>query len=277
MRRFSALALALSVTSVAVLEASPSPSLRGSPAAMQQQNQVARQHGLTFYRTPAEIRQAVADGDLVKLEGNENYAVADFVRFPYLQPEGVLFIERLSEQYRDACGQKLVVTSAVRPSNGQPSNAHRLSVHPAGMAVDLRVSDRASCRSWLETALMNLERRGVLNGIREFRPPHYHVAIFPGPYREYVEERLAVELERAAEEAAREAEKRVIAKVPDGLPGVAHLTAPAVEAEPGEEGETETRSPLWVALAIALTLPVGLGVLARRAWRRGAADEDNDA
>jgi hypothetical protein len=167
-----------------------SASLRGSRAQMVEQNRVAKQHDLAFYRNAAEIRAAVAEGTLVELRGNGNYAVADFVRFPYAHPAAVLFLERLSAQYREACGQQLVVTSAVRPSNGQPSNAHALSVHPAGMALDLRVSDRASCRAWLEDALMNLERQGVLNGIRERNPPHYHVAIYPEQYLAYAAERM---------------------------------------------------------------------------------------
>jgi hypothetical protein len=121
-------------------------SLRGSPAAMVEQNRVAKDHGLAFFRTPDDIRTAVSRGELEELTGNDDYAVADFVSFPYLQPAVKLFVERLAAQYREACGQKLVVTSAVRPSSGQPRNAHALSVHPAGMAVDLRVSDRASCR-----------------------------------------------------------------------------------------------------------------------------------
>jgi hypothetical protein len=157
---------------------------------MVEQNRVAKQHDLAFYRTAEDIRAAVATGALVELRGNENYAVADFVRFPFAHPAAVLFVERLSAQYREACGQQLVVTSAVRPSNGQPSNAHALSVHPAGMALDLRVSDRASCRAWLEDALMNMERRGVLNGIRERHPPHYHIAIYPEQYLAYAAERM---------------------------------------------------------------------------------------
>jgi hypothetical protein len=159
-------------------------SLRGSLAAMQRQHQVARSHGLQFYHTVAQINAAVNRGDLVRLSGNGTYDV--IARYPFAQPEVRLFIERLSAQYFAACGQKLVVTSLVRPTTRQPANAHRLSVHPAGMAVDLRVSPVAACRSWLERTLLSLEARGVLNGIREFRPPHYHVAVFPRPYREYV-------------------------------------------------------------------------------------------
>ncbi|HVS03141.1 MAG TPA: LysM peptidoglycan-binding domain-containing protein, partial [Thermoanaerobaculia bacterium] len=75
-----------------------------------------------------------------------------------------------------------VVTSLVRPRNRQPANASPLSVHPTGMAMDLRISSSWSCRSWLERRLIELERQGVLEAARERRPPHYHLVLFPRQY-----------------------------------------------------------------------------------------------
>lgn len=184
------LALALTTVGAGAAEANEG-TLRGSRSQMELQNRVAKEHRLEFHGTPTEIRRSVEAGELVELHGNEDYEIADFVRHPYAQPAVKLFVERLSAQYREACGEKLVVTSLVRPESGQPRNAHALSVHPAGMAVDLRVSKRAECRSWLESALLGMEREGVINAIRERNPPHYHVAIYPEPYMEYAAERGA--------------------------------------------------------------------------------------
>jgi hypothetical protein len=78
------------------------------------------------------------------------------------------------------------VTSLTRPLNRQPRNASDLSVHPAGMALDLRTSRRSSCRRWIESTLLSLEKKGVLEATRERRPAHYHVAIFPTSYLHYV-------------------------------------------------------------------------------------------
>ena len=96
------------------------------------------------------------------------------------------FIERLSEQYRAACGERLVVTSLTRPITRQPPNASVISVHPTGMAADLRRSDSSGCRQWLETVLLDLEGKGVIEATREQYPPHYHVAVFPNPYLQYL-------------------------------------------------------------------------------------------
>jgi hypothetical protein len=277
MRRLTAPGLALALLIGGAAEAMASPSLRGSPAAMREQNQVAREHGLAFYRTPTQIRQAVERGDLVPLEGNEDYAVADFVRFPYAHPAARLFVERLSAQYREACGQQLVVTSATRPSSGQPRNAHQLSVHPAGMAIDLRVSDRASCRNFLETSLMNMERQGLLNGIRERHPPHYHVAIYPEAYLAYAEARMAEEAALAAEQSA----GAVAAVV--GLRGAIVRAAAAVAEGSGDAGASAlaasgagpaVSTSLKAALA-ALVLLLGLapaGMQRLAAWRRRKPD-----
>jgi len=79
------------------------------------------------------------------------------------------------------------VTSLTRPHSRQPRNASDRSVHPTGMAVDLRRSNHSPCRAWLESVLVSLERGGVLEATRERYPPHYHIAIFPDPYAAYVE------------------------------------------------------------------------------------------
>jgi LysM repeat protein len=167
--------------------ASPSAaqSLRGSTQSMQQQHRVAIQHDYTFIQTSAQLRRFVDLGLLVPVRGNASYELAA-VSYPYARAALKLFIERLSQQYQAACGEKLVVTSLARPVREQPRNASDLSVHPAGMAVDLRVSRSAACRSWLERTLLSLEKQGVLNATRENRPPHYHVALYPTPYTRYV-------------------------------------------------------------------------------------------
>jgi hypothetical protein len=183
----------------------PPVSLRGSPAVMQQQHQVALDHDLAFFHTVEEIRHAVARGELVEMHGSEVYEVADFVDLPYLHPAARLFVTRTAAMYHEECGHPLVVTSGVRATTRQPRNSHPLSVHPTGIAVDLRVSPEPQCREWLEGKMLALEEEGVINGIREFRPPHYHVAVFPAQYMAYVGEALAAEagiIDPVEEEAA---------------------------------------------------------------------------
>ena len=152
--------------------------LKGSPASMRNQYAVAKKNDFTFLRTAGQVRDFAEKGRLDTVAGNADYRVAK-VSFPYARPEVLAFIERIARRYREATDEQLVVTSLTRPSAAQPRNAHRLSVHPAGMAVDLRIPASADARRWLETELLDLERADVLDVTRERRPPHYHVAVFP--------------------------------------------------------------------------------------------------
>lgn len=179
------LGILLCVTALSAPAAAAAQSLRGSPWSMTRQNRVAQDHEFTFLASSRGIRDFVARGYLVHLAGNENYTLAN-VSHPYARPEVKLFVERLAAHYRAACGERLVVTSLTRPRNGQPQNASQRSVHPTGMAVDVRRSTQPACRLWLEATLLDLEKEGVLDATRERHPPHYHIAVFPNPYARYV-------------------------------------------------------------------------------------------
>ena len=188
-------------------------SLRGSPASMVRQHNIALEENLDFNRTPDAVLKEFEAGTLTHLPGNEDYRTAN-VSYPYAVPEVRMLIERVARDYRAACGEQLVVTSLTRPQTKQPRNAHKLSVHPAGLAVDLRISKSAACRAWLEQSLLTLENEGVLDITRERKPPHYHVAVFATQYRAYVERQdLAqrVAAERALAEARAAARPKLAA------------------------------------------------------------------
>jgi hypothetical protein len=180
---------AAALVGLASLLLAPAPasaqSLRGSSASLDRQNQQAQRHDFTYLSRRQDVARFIGAGLLVPLEGNSRYQLTD-VSFKVARPEVRLFVERLSAQYYRACGSPLVVTSLTRPKAYQPSNASARSVHPTGMALDLRVPTQLSCRRWLESTLLALEGRRVLDVTLERNPPHYHVALFPGPYVAYV-------------------------------------------------------------------------------------------
>ena len=163
-------------------------SLRPSRSSLNRQNRIARQHDFTFLNTPRDVRRFVAAGYLVPVSESRHLDLHR-VSFPYARPEVDLFLGRLAEQYHRACGERLVVTSLTRPRNQQPRNASRRSVHPTGTAFDLRASRSHRCRAWLESTLLQLEDRGVLEASRERRPVHYHVALSPNQYVGYLARR----------------------------------------------------------------------------------------
>jgi LysM repeat protein len=159
--------------------------LRGSRASVEKQNNLAVAYGFTFVRTAQQMSRLVNGGQLVKVSSTRHMELHD-VSFPYARDGVRLFVNRLSAQYYSACGEKLTVTSLSRPIDQQPPNAASRSVHPAGMAVDLRIPSKRQCRGWLERTLLSLEGKGVLDVTRERRPPHYHVAVYVENYESYV-------------------------------------------------------------------------------------------
>jgi LysM repeat protein len=160
-------------------------SLSGSRASMQRQHQEAVRYGYSFIDNPQTVNQFVSSGYLVKVAATRQVDLHD-VSYPYARPAVKLFVDRLSAQYFAACGEKMTVTSLTRPRNRQPANAASNSVHPTGMAVDLRIPPKGRCRSWLEGTLLALEGTGVLDVTRERNPAHYHVAVFTEAYENYV-------------------------------------------------------------------------------------------
>lgn len=206
----STLSLALFPMAAVVAMNDVAVELDGSPASMERQHEIATGQELRFAETPADVGAQVDAGRLVPVRGNRDYWVKT-KRGRHALPEVRRFIERLAAQYHETTGRRLVVTSLTRPASRQPSNAHRLSVHPAGMAVDLRVPRNEPGLAWMQGALLSLERAGVLDATREYYPPHFHVAVFPEAYAAYAEERMLAEAEaRVAErraEAARGGER----------------------------------------------------------------------
>ena len=178
--------LSTAICLVGAFAPSEAQSLRGSEGSLDLQNRVAHQHDFTYIDTPAQIDRFVKAGYLVRVPNGRDYWLKS-ISFPYARSEVALFISRLSSQYRNACGEQLVVTSLTRPSSRQPRNASPRSVHPTGMALDLRRPPNLTCRSWLTKVLLQLEGSGVLEVSEERRPPHYHIAVFPNQYATYVE------------------------------------------------------------------------------------------
>jgi len=160
-------------------------SLKGSPASIDKQYRTAQSYGLTFVNHAHSVRKHVNVDGLVRVTPSRHMDLHD-VSYPYAQSEAALFLSRLSSQYYNRCGEKLVVTSLLRPRDRQPANSVAHSVHPTGMAIDLRVPASASCRAWLEDTLLSLERGNILEATRERFPPHYHVAVFTRRYQAYV-------------------------------------------------------------------------------------------
>jgi len=155
--------------------------LKGSAASIDKQYRTAVAYGFSFVNTAHSLNSHLNSNQLVRVSPDRYMALHD-VSYPYAVPGTKLFLSRLSAQYYSMCGEKLTVTSLLRPRDRQPANSVARSVHPTGMAVDLRIPSKPKCRAWLENTLLSLERERVLDVTRERYPPHYHVAVYSKDY-----------------------------------------------------------------------------------------------
>ncbi len=176
-----ALFIGLMVVSCALPAAAQEHTLRGSREKMERQHSAADSSGYSFLQTASDVQEYADLGVLVPVEESDDVLLKK-VSFAVTRPEVRMFVRRLGRQYHGACGQPMVVTSLTRPIDDQPDNASELSVHPAGMAVDIGRASKRGCRRWLERKLLALQDEGVVEATKERHPAHYHVAVYPQKY-----------------------------------------------------------------------------------------------
>ena len=185
--RIAAIGAALSVSAAIAPQAqaqrgSQEPAaLHGSKESVEKMYSFAVSHRMPFYLTPTNVDKAIADGRLVALTGDSTYELTRGVGFSYSTREAKQFVLAFAPQYLAACGVPLTVTSAARPMSRQPHNANPHSVHPTGIAVDIRRPPPGPCLTWVRGALADLEARGVIEATEEHHPIHLHVAVLAQP------------------------------------------------------------------------------------------------
>ena len=223
-----AAALAAAATVVAAPVGAANGSLRGSRSSVDRMYDYAVDRDLGFVRTASAARSAIARGRLVPLPETGPYVHyrVDGAEYPYLLPSTIDFVHRFAAMYRNGCGERLVVTSALRPKSEQPRNSSPKSVHPTGLAVDLR-KPGGRCLTWLRGALLTLEREGVIEATEENNPPHMHLAVFGDRWQRWVRGELSpTPAALAAAERAPEA-RPALAAAPAPVAKVAAASAAA--------------------------------------------------
>lgn len=156
----------------------------GKPFAKLQALREAKLHDFSFLETESQLQWFIKEGLLVELRSEANYWVKPMTKGrPYVRPEVREFIRTLSHNLFAHCGEPLVVTSALRFRGVRLKNSPPETVHPTGMAVDLRApSDE--CLEDFETELLFLEAEGLIQANKERWPEHYHATVYPRHYAE---------------------------------------------------------------------------------------------
>ncbi|HEY5061601.1 MAG TPA: DUF5715 family protein, partial [Gemmatimonadaceae bacterium] len=159
---FAALSVALGV---APRVSASAQSLHGSKASVALMYTTAHTHDLAFLQTRADVYEAAEGGALVMLSITEDLTL-DKADYPFVLPNTKRFADSLAAAYHAGCGERLAVTSGVRPIDEQPRNASPESVHPTGMAIDVH-KPSGKCLSWLRVHLLALEARHVIEATEE--------------------------------------------------------------------------------------------------------------
>lgn len=156
--------------------------LRGSRSSVKRAYDTAVARDLTFHESAATVQRAAREGTLVRLSGGGSYRLKS-VALPYVLPATRVVLDELASAYRRACGDQIVVTSAVRLAGQRLRNGNAQSVHPSGLAFDLR-SPHGECRKWIRKRLLALEREGRVDATEERFPAHFHVVVYRSGARE---------------------------------------------------------------------------------------------
>jgi hypothetical protein len=235
------LVIALSLLPLRLASATP---FTGTEAKMNRQHAVAVAESYTFARTPGELRRLAESGALVPVTENGDFSLSG-VSFPFARPEVRSFIEHFAAQFHAATGERLVVTSLTRPETAQPKNAHVLSVHPAGMAVDLRVPTGSSQLAWLDRTLLAMQGQGSIDVTREHTPPHYHIAVFAQRWLPF-----------AKRQDSRAAAQRPAIAATRAAPAKTASAPPARDPKSGDGGGSLPRFALSMMALAGVTAPV---------------------
>jgi len=155
----------------------------------------AKDSGYEFAATESRLIEMVEEGTLVELEETDSLRF-NHVSRPYVLPVVAKFLYRLADQYYygQKCGP-LVLNGAARDLEFQAtlSNGSNKSVHPTGMAVDLKSTGMSdSCHEWLEDTLLEIETARRIDSTEEHSPAHYHVVVAPHEYERWLKARQHV-------------------------------------------------------------------------------------
>jgi LysM repeat protein len=209
--------------------------LRGSKASVEKMYDFAQRYRYPFYLTPTNIDTAIAHGRLVELTGDSTYELTRGVQENYSTREVKQFVTMFAPQYLYACGSPLTVTSAARALSRQPRNANPHSVHPAGIAVDIRRPPPGPCLSWVRNALAQLEAQGIVEATEELHPIHLHVAVLQAPGAKFVLPNLVQGMVAAARIPTVPVESATVVSVANGD---VHLPANGARTYVVRQGDT---------------------------------------
>jgi uncharacterized protein YcbK (DUF882 family) len=166
-------------------------SLRATRSSQLVQNQRADEDRLSRMEdgsmTERYVRLKLLEPVPSKTSGYYLHAVREDNR--YLRPWTMLFLARLSSQFRERFGKPLRVTSLLRTAayqrslqrrngNAAADDGPKRSAHLTGASLDISKKGMTGAqRQWLQKVLSSLHNGGHIYAIEEFQQPVFHILV----------------------------------------------------------------------------------------------------
>lgn len=149
----------------------------GELTTSERQFEYAKAHEIPFMDSEVEYQRNVRSGYFVLLSHPD---ITISARRKYVLPQTANFIYRVAHQFRKAGCNRLHINGAGRLTTERPKNGSVHSVHPVGMALDLKVINLSkNCHTILWNILHEYEAGQEADSTRELHPEHFHVVVIP--------------------------------------------------------------------------------------------------
>ncbi len=151
--------------------------LGGELSSSERQLAYTKANAIPLISSNADYWELVRRGYLVSLRHPDLEVGA---KRPHVLPTTARFIYEIAEQFRTAGCGRLRINDATRLVSERPKNGSPYSVHPAGMALDVRVINLSErCYAELNRLLHTAEAELQADVTREYKPEHFHVVVIP--------------------------------------------------------------------------------------------------
>ncbi len=131
--------------------------------------------------TSADYAALVKNGTFVCLEDGPYLEV--IAEWKCVRPETAQFVQTMARDYTAAACGRLVVTEAGRLTKVKRRGSSPDTVHPFGMAVDIRlVRIEPRCADWIRTYVLEKEALKLIDGTEHFGTQlHMHLVVPKAP------------------------------------------------------------------------------------------------
>ena len=180
------------IASLVIPRSGMPPSLRGSLASLQRQNDRSDAEGLERIQNEADLAARIADKLLVPIPTSSELTVNPQLEenHRYCRPWTARFLADLARAHEAAFHRSIEVSSAVRTveyqkrlmrtnGNAAPAEGDMVSPHLTGATIDIAKKGLSRAEmAWMRKQLASLEAAGKIDVEEEFKQACFHITVY---------------------------------------------------------------------------------------------------